>query len=48
VNVATFSRAGVRKGELLALRVEEVDSKAQEVHVAFAIADRCPGCRFRA
>ena len=33
---------GVRKGELLALRVEDVDSKAQEMHVAFAIADGAP------
>jgi integrase len=34
---------GVRKGELLALRVEDVDLKAQEMHVAFAITDGGPG-----
>jgi hypothetical protein len=39
--------AGVRK-ELLALLAEDVDLKAEEMHVAFAIADGGPRCRSRA
>ena len=44
-NVANCSHTagtGVRK-ELLALLVEDVDLKAEEMHVAFAIADGGPG-----
>ena len=41
--VEIVAGTGVRKGELLALLVEDVDLKAQEMHVVFAIADGGPG-----
>ena len=41
--VEIVAGTGVRKGELLALLVEDVDLKAQEMHVALAIADGGPG-----
>jgi integrase len=34
---------GVREGDLLALLVEDVDLKAEEMHVVFAIAVGGPG-----
>lgn len=41
--VEIVAGTGVRKGELLALLVKDVDFKAMEVHVAFAISDGGPG-----
>jgi integrase len=41
--VEVVSGSGVRKGELLALFVEDVDLRHDEMHVAFAISDGGPG-----
>jgi integrase len=38
-----LASSGVRKGELLAIRWEDIDLDAQEVHIGAAVSDGGPG-----